>query len=136
VIDTTIRRLIAVEAHRRRTGRCPTMIHALGTGDTFSIRPLADGFLDEDTGCRLRVEPGGLMRPEGAAPVELRLTGDIAFEGLDHNSAERFTGRAGGGSSVTLYGAGAQDFSQFAVVGLRGEYLHDAPVEAAAPTGP
>ena len=34
-MTATTRRIIAIEAHRRRTGHCPTLIHALGTGETF-----------------------------------------------------------------------------------------------------
>ena len=45
-----IRRIIAVEAHRRRSGHCPVRLYSLGTGETFEINPTADGFVDMTSG--------------------------------------------------------------------------------------
>jgi hypothetical protein len=109
-----LRRIVAVEVHRRRSGRCPVEVHSLGTGESFAIRPLPDGFLDLDSGALIRSGDMRLATPEGA--VELRLVGDVFFEGRLDASGERFSGRAGGGASVTLYEAGRDDYFQFAVV--------------------
>jgi len=108
------RRIVAVEAHRRRSGRCPVRVHSLGTGESFEIRPLPDGFLDVETGLTVRSGGDQIATPQGA--VELALVGDVFFEGVARASGERFTGRAGGGSSVTLYEQGRDDYFQYAVV--------------------
>jgi len=113
-MDADLRRIVAVEVHRRRTGRCPVLVHALGTGETFRIEPQGDGFRDLATGLRVRPTSGGIEL-EGAGPVSLRLTGDIGFEGQELASGERFTGHAGGGASVTLYDSRCIGFFQYAV---------------------
>lgn len=110
VLPPLLRRVIAVEAHRRRTGACPRLLHALGTGESFAIEPLADGFLDVESSLRVRDAEGGLRWPEGEAALVLE--DDVAFSGTA--SGLRFSGRAGGGSSVTLYAGG--DYWQYAVV--------------------
>lgn len=111
-----IRRIVAVEAHRRRTGRCPVCVHSLGTGESFTIEPADDGFYDVASGLQVRVDGDKIVVPSLQAIVDLALVGDVGFGGYDHSSAEPFTGRAGGGASVTLYGRGQQDFFQYAVV--------------------
>jgi hypothetical protein len=110
-----IRRIIAVEAHRRRTGQCPVRVHSLGTGETFEIRPTADGFVDETSNLAVRISDERILIPDADAAIDLRLTGDVTFEGVDNGSRETFTGRAGGGASVTIYDAATIDFFQYAV---------------------
>jgi hypothetical protein len=111
-----VRRIVAVEAHRRRSGRCPVRVHSLGTGETFEIRPSPDGFLDISSGMAISVDGARINLPDGRGPVELTLTGDVGFDGYDHESREPFSGRAGGGASVTLYDRDRKDFFQYAVV--------------------
>lgn len=111
-----IRRIVAVEAHRRRTGHCPVCVHSLGTGETFTIEPADDGFFDVSSGLRVRVDGDKIVVPSLQVTVDLTLVDDIGFGGYDHSSAEPFTGRAGGGASVTLYSRGQHDFFQYAVV--------------------
>jgi hypothetical protein len=111
-----IRRIVAVEAHRRRTGRCPMCVHSLGTGETFAIEPAGDGFVDVASGLRVRVDGNRITVPSLRATIDLALVGDIGFDGYDHSSSERFSGRAGGGASVTVYSRGQDDFFQYAVV--------------------
>jgi streptogramin lyase len=120
MIDPTIRRIIAVDAHRRRKGVCPQMIHSLGTGETFRIAPAQDGFTDLETGLVVRVEPGRILLPAGLAPISIVMGEDVGFEGFDDNSGEHFSGRAGGGSSVTIYDANQVHYFQYAVVDERG----------------
>jgi hypothetical protein len=118
-MEPDIRRIVAVAAHWGRTGRCPMMIHALGTGETFGIAPAPDGFTDVATGLRVRLGDGAIRVP-GMPPIDLRLGDDVGFSGFDPASGSRFTGRAGGGSSVTIYAGGADDFYQYAVVNESG----------------
>ncbi|MFT8242933.1 hypothetical protein [Roseomonas sp. BN140053] len=116
-----LRRIIAVEAHRRRTGRCPATVHALGTGESFAVEASPDGFHDLASGLRVRSEPAGIVLEDGST-VELRLDGDVFFSGRDAVSGEYFTGRAGGGASVTLYPTVGTDYFQYAMAGSRGEF--------------
>jgi hypothetical protein len=109
-----IRRIIAVEAHRRRTGRCPTMIHSLGSGETFEIEPRTDGFIDLETGLRVRVDSDRIVLP--AASIEIRMGEDVGFSAFV--AGEILTGRSGGGSSVTVYHR--DDYYQYAVVNEQG----------------
>ena len=109
-----VRRIVAVEAHRRRSGRCPVRVHSLGTGETFEITPTADGFVDVTTGLSVRSSGNDIVVPTGA--IELKLVGDVFFEGVERASGEPFSGRAGGGSSVTLYDRDRNDYFQYAVV--------------------
>jgi hypothetical protein len=111
-----IRRIVAIEAHRRRTGRCPVCVHSLGTGETFAVEPAADGFVDVASGLKVRVEGDQIVVPSLPATIDFALVGDVGFDGYDHSSDERFTGRAGGGASVTVYSHGQRDFFQYAVV--------------------
>jgi hypothetical protein len=110
-----IRRIVVVEAHRRRTGQCPVRVHSLGTGETFGIKPVADGFIDLASGLDVRVSDGQILVPSLRATIDLTLNGDIGFEGYDHLHDEPFSGRAGGGASVTLYDRGQHNFFQYAV---------------------
>ncbi|WP_458098289.1 hypothetical protein [Roseomonas sp. WA12] len=113
-MDPDTRRIVAVAAHRRCVGRCPVLVHALGTGESFVIEPLPDGFRDAATGRVVHLGPDGLAL-DGAGAVDLHFTDDIAFEGYDHASRERFRGRAGGGASVTLYDDPRADYFQYAM---------------------
>lgn len=116
VMQPEMRRIVAVEAHRRKSGRCPVQIHSLGTGETFDIRPTEDGFVDMTSGLMVRVSEGQILLPEIRETIDIRFTGDVAFDGFDHSSNEPFSGRAGGGASVTLYDRNRVDFFQYAVV--------------------
>jgi len=116
VMQPEIRRIVAVEAHRRRTGRYPVQVHSLGTGETFAIEPAADGFVDVASGLAVRVVGDQITVPSLSATIDLALVDDVGFDGYDHLSAEPFSGRAGGGASVTLYGRGQKNFFQYAVV--------------------
>jgi hypothetical protein len=118
-MQSDIRRIVAVEAHRRRTGHCPRMIHSLGTGESFTIEPSFDGFTDVETGLRVRADADGIRMP-GMAPIAITLREDVGFSGFDPGSGERFSGRAGGGSSVTIYDSRQDDYFQYAVVSETG----------------
>ncbi len=108
--------MVAVEAHRRRTGRCPRRIYSLGTGESFDIAPADGGFVDLATGVRASADGEAVRLSDGLGPVDLRLIGDVAFDGFDHGGNEPFSGRAGGGASVTIYERGQADYFQYAVV--------------------
>ena len=110
-----LRRIVAVEAHRRRSGRCPVRVHSLGTGETFEIRPVANGFTDVASGMTVRTDGTRIVLPDGRGPIELTLTGDVGFDGVERGSGEPFSGRAGGGASVTLYDRDRNDFFQYAI---------------------
>jgi hypothetical protein len=111
-----IRRIIVVEAHRRRSGHCAVRLYSLGTGETFEINPTADGFVDMTSGVSASSAEGRILLAGKPGAIELNLTGDVGFEGYDHISDEAFTGRAGGGASVTIYDRDQRDFFQYAVV--------------------
>jgi len=111
-----VRRIIAVEAHRRKSGACPVRIHSLGTGESFEIRPTADGFVDLETGLNVRVSDDNILLPDTRQSVDLHFSGDVAFDGYDHSSKEFFSGRAGGGASVTVYDGQRANYFQYAVV--------------------
>jgi hypothetical protein len=108
-----IRRIVAVEAHRRRTGRCPRLVHALGTGESFAIAPGPDGFTDLASGIVARAEPARIVLEGTGAAIAFALDGDVAFWGCDPTTGVRFTGRAGGGASVTVYAG--DDYFQYAM---------------------
>lgn len=115
-MEPEIRRIIAVDAHRRRTGRCPTTIHSLGTGESFAVEPAADGFTDVASGLKVRSDPTHIMLQGDGAVIDLAFEeGNIVFSGHDSKSGENFTGRAGGGSSVTIYDADQTQYFQYAV---------------------
>jgi hypothetical protein len=111
-----VRRIIAVEAHRRRSGRCPVLVHSLGTGESFDITPTDDGFVDVTSGLTVKVSDGQILLPGIRETIDINFTGDVAFDGFDHSSNEPFSGRAGGGTSVTLYDRGRMNYFQYAVV--------------------
>lgn len=112
-MSPALRRIVAVEAHRRATGRTATLLHALGTGETFAIQIDADGFTDEESGAAARVAGDGTLAVD---PSRIVLTpdGTVLFRGHDLATGERFSGRAGGGATVTLYDG--DEFYQFNVV--------------------
>jgi hypothetical protein len=114
-MQADLRRIVAVEAHRRRSGRYPVRVHSLGTGETFDIAPAAGGFVDVASGMTVRIDGTDILLPDGRGPIELTLTGDVAFDGIERGSNERFSGRAGGGASVTLYDRDGNDYFQYAV---------------------
>jgi hypothetical protein len=114
-MQSDLRRIVAVEAHRRRSGRCPVRVHSLGTGETFAIEPAPHGFLDVASGITVKINGSQIMLPEGRGPIDLTLIGDVGFDGYDHESREPFSGRAGGGTSVTLYDRHRNDYFQYAV---------------------
>ncbi len=113
-----IRRVVAVEAHRRRSGRCPVRLYSLGTGETFDIQPNANGFVDRTSNLTASIANERLLL-EGYLPIDLQLIDDVDFEGYDHNSGETFSGRAGGGASVTIYESLTMDYFQYAVAADR-----------------
>jgi hypothetical protein len=110
-----IRRIIAVEAHRRRSGHCPLRLYSLGTGETFEISPTADGFVDLTSGVKASTADERIILAGQQGAIDLRLSGDVAFDGYDHISDEAFSGRAGGGASVTIYDPGQLNYFQYAV---------------------
>jgi hypothetical protein len=114
-MDSEVRRIIAVEAHRLRTGTCPIRIHSLGTGESFDIQPTGDGFFDVASGLTVKAMPGSLVVANGRGRIDLRLIGDVGFDGFAHESRKAFSGRAGGGASVTLYDDEQNDFFQYAI---------------------
>jgi hypothetical protein len=116
IMRPDVRRIVAVEAHRRRAGRCPRRIYSLGTGESFDIMPGDGGFVDVATGLRASTDNDTIRLSDGLGPVDLHLTGDVAFDGFDHGGDEPFSGRAGGGASVTIYERGQADYFQYAVV--------------------
>ena len=91
-------------------------LHSLGTGETFEIRPASDGFVDVTSGLTIQVSGNRITVPSLAAVVDFSLNGDVGFDGYDHDSAEHFSGRAGGGTSVTLYDGEGRNYFQYAVV--------------------
>jgi hypothetical protein len=110
-----IRRIVAVDAHRRKTGRCPTVIHSLGTGESFRIEPTTDGFIDLQSGRQVRCEMAGIVLPGINTVIDTGFTGDVTFSGFDPLSRETFFGRAGGGATVTVYDERMVDYFQYAV---------------------
>lgn len=110
-----LRRIVIVEAHRRRSGRCPLRVHSLGTGESFDIKPVADGFYDVASGTTVRIDGAQILFADGRGPIDLMLTGDVGFDGFEHGGREPFSGRAGGGASVTLYDRHRNDYFQYAI---------------------
>ncbi|PWS38465.1 hypothetical protein DFH01_04065 [Falsiroseomonas bella] len=97
-----LRRIVAAEAQRRRSGRCPAVLHALGTGESFAFVAREDGFVDAASGMAVRAEADRILLPDGTA-ILFALDGDVGFAGCDPVSRERFTGRGAAGASVTIY---------------------------------
>lgn len=110
-----LRRIVIVEAHRRRSGRCPSRVHSLGTGETFDIEPAANGFYDVASGSTVRINGTQILLTDGRGPIDLMLVGDVGFDGFEHAEREPFSGRAGGGASVTLYDRHRNDYFQYAI---------------------
>lgn len=125
MIDPDIRRIIAIDAHRRQTGDCPVRLFSLGTGEMFDIEPRVDGFHDVSSGLTVRSAASQIVVPGRGGTIEFKSTGDVTFAGFDNMSSEGFTGRAGGGSTVTIYDAGGHDFFQYAVSGIKTPALAD-----------
>jgi|GEM_PF-3549260 len=98
-----LRRIVAAEAHRRRSGRLPRVMHSLGTGESFAFMQRDAGFVDVASGIEARGEEARIVLPATGEAVAFALEGDVGFAGYDPESGERFSGRAGGGASVTLY---------------------------------
>ncbi len=117
-MDPAIRRIIAVDVQRRRTGRCSAIVHALGSGESFRIAPAPDGFTDVTSGLRAWPDGRHIVLSGGRAPIRIELDDDVGFSGFDPKSGEGFTGRAGGGSSVTVYEG--DGYYQFALVNESG----------------
>lgn len=112
-MSPALRRIVAVEAHRRATGHVATLLHSLGTGETFRIRAAGEGFEDGESGVAARIAPDGTLHA-GPSRIVLTTETDVLFRGEDLATGERFTGRAGGGATVTLYVG--DDFFQYNVV--------------------
>ncbi len=109
------RRIVAVAAHRRATGQCPVRVHSLGTGETFEIREVDGGFFDVASGLNVRSEDNKVTIPAIQGVIDLEFVNDVWFDGFDHMSGEWFSGRAGGGATVTLYDRGQSNYFQYAV---------------------
>lgn len=90
--------MIAVAAHLRATGHLAKTVHALGTGESFAITLTRDGFLDEASGLEADLHKGFAVDGQ---EIALTPRDNVLFDG--QAGATRFWGRAGGGSSVTLY---------------------------------
>lgn len=114
-MNADLRRIVAVAAHLRRTGALPLMLHALGTGETFSIVPRPQGFLDMTSGHEVRVEDGAIVAGETRITLAMR-GADVLFDAHDQRTGDRVSGRAGGASSVTIYAADGGDWFQYATV--------------------
>lgn len=91
-------------------------LHSLGTGETFEIKRAPDGFVDVTSGLSVQISGNRITVPALPAIIDFALSGDVGFDGYDHDSAEHFSGRAGGGASVTLYDGEERNYFQYAVV--------------------
>lgn len=60
-------------------------------------------------------EDHGQMMLDDYGVIELRLVGDVYFEGYDPVTGQSFSGRAGGGDSVTFYERESDNYFQYAV---------------------
>ncbi len=105
-------RMLAAAAHRRASGQVPAVLHNLWSGETHEFRADSAGFTDAETGQRAMVLGDDLVAVGG---IDLRITAidDVAFAARIEPSGESVTGRAGGGTSVTLHHGAA--FHQYAV---------------------
>jgi hypothetical protein len=90
------------------------MLHSLGTGESFAVEATPEGFIDVASGNRVRTDATHILLP--GAVIDIVFDDDIAFSGHDSTSGETFTGRAGGGSSVTIYDDHRADYFQYAIV--------------------
>ena len=114
-MDPVVRRIVAVSAHAARTGRLPKLVCSLGNGEATDIRPTDDGFVETASGLAVRLAPPDLAIEGFREPLRLELEDDVFFAGYDPGSGERFTGRCGGGSSVTIYESASGDYFQYAL---------------------
>ncbi len=105
-----LRRIIAVAAHLRATGHLARVAHALGTGESFDIAPTHNGFRDDASGLEARLDQG--FSVDGQA-IMLTPRDDVLFD--VQIGSVRCWGRAGGGSSVTIYVG--DDHFQYALAG-------------------
>lgn len=112
-----LRRIVIVEAHRRISGRLPSRVHSLGTGETFDIAASVNGFVDVASGTAARIDGARIVLTDGRGPIDLTFASDVAFDGYEHGGREPFSGRAGGGASVTLYDRERNDYFQYAIAG-------------------
>jgi hypothetical protein len=113
-MDPDTRRIVAVGAHLLATATCPSTIHSLGTGASFVIEPTPGGFIDLASGRSARIEPGLIVMPDGL-PIDIAFDDETTFSGYEPASGERFTGRAGGGATVTIHDASGERFYQYGV---------------------
>lgn len=104
-----LRRVIAVQAHLRATGHLAKTVHSLGTGETYTISLTAAGFRDDASGLEADLGKGHFV-VDGQA-ITLTPRDNVLFDG--EASGTHFHGRAGGGSSVTLYVG--EDWFQYAM---------------------
>ena len=109
-----IRRIIAVEAHRRRTGHCPTNDPCARHRRDLRHRA-CHGFTDLASGQRVRCEASALVLGDDNRAIATGFTDDIGFSGFDPHSGEHFHGRAGGGATVTIYDACMVEYFQYAL---------------------
>lgn len=110
-----IRRIIVVDAHHRRTGRYPLVIHSMGTGESFDIAAGPDGFVDLASGVEARSGASAIDVAGHGQPITILGGDDVTLHGYEPGSAERFTARASGGVSVTLFTGAGPDAFQFAI---------------------
>jgi hypothetical protein len=97
-VSPELRRIVAVVAHLRATSHLAKTVHALGTGESFSITLSRHGFVDDQSGVEADLHEG--FSVEGQE-ITLTPRDNVLFDGVVGTT--RFWGRAGGGSSVTLY---------------------------------
>lgn len=113
-MSPTDRRIIAVAAHIRRSDRCPAIIHSLSNGESFLIGTHAAGFRDIQACLDVRIDGNRLIANDDLLAV-LDFDGDVDFYGFCFNCNERYVGRAGGGTTVTILDENRIAFEQFAV---------------------
>ena len=104
-----LRRIIAVAAHLRATGHLATTVHALGTGESFTMILTGEGFRDEASGLEAKLDHG--LEVDGQE-ISLTPRDNVLMDG--RAGGEAFWLRAGGGSSVTVYVA--DDYFQYAML--------------------
>ncbi len=107
-MSPALRRIIAVQAHLTTTGHLAKTVHALGTGETFSFSLTRDGFRDDTSGLEASLDRGFFVDGQ---PIILTPRDNVMFDG--EAGGVQFSGRAGGGTSVTLYIA--DDWFQYAI---------------------
>ncbi len=93
-----LRRIIAVRAHLAASGHLARIVHALGTGESFSMSLTRDGFRDDTSGLEANLDRGFSVDGQ---EIVLTPVDNVLFDGVA--GATRFWGRAGGGASVTLH---------------------------------